>query len=159
MKKEKPTLRQTTKSTQHEPACSYKPKIRSCITRPLQEPAKACTSAVRPFISTRAELAKFKASLRQAKDRVQILSMPSFKEDKLGCCARGTTSFIAIAQPELTEAEIARRIRRQAAYRQKRLEKQRTQHFELQTAGDSQCLPDTKTSGRFSHSFKPRTPE
>ena len=58
--------------------------------------------------------------------------MPVFKEDKLGCCARGTTSFIARAQPELTEAQIARRIRRRAAYRQKRLEKQRTQHSELQ---------------------------
>ncbi|XXG41972.1 hypothetical protein AAC387_Pa01g2333 [Persea americana] len=55
-----------------------------------------------------------------------------FKEDKLGCCARGTASFIARAQPELTEAQIARRIRRRAAYRQKRLEKQRTQHSELQ---------------------------
>ncbi|KAJ8633183.1 hypothetical protein MRB53_026519 [Persea americana] len=55
-----------------------------------------------------------------------------FKEDKLGCCARGTTSFIARAQLELTEAQIARRICRCAACRQKRLEKQRTQHSELQ---------------------------
>ncbi|XXG68461.1 hypothetical protein AAC387_Pa06g1544 [Persea americana] len=58
--------------------------------------------------------------------------MPVFKEDKLGCYARGTTSFIARAQPELTEAQIARRIRCRAAYRQKRLEKQRTQHSKLQ---------------------------
>ncbi|XXG53372.1 hypothetical protein AAC387_Pa03g1470 [Persea americana] len=129
---EKPTLHRTTKPTQHEPACSYKPKIKSCITRPRQEPARACSLATRPFISTGAKLAKFKASLRQAKDRVQILSMPVFKEDKLGCCARGTTSFIVRAQPELTKAQIARRIRRRAAYRQKRLEKQRTQHSKLQ---------------------------
>ncbi|XXG59090.1 hypothetical protein AAC387_Pa04g1230 [Persea americana] len=87
MKGEKPTLHRTTKTTQHEPAFSYKPKIKSCITRPQQEPARACSPATRPFISTGAELAKFKASLRQAKDRVQILSMPVFKEDKLGCCA------------------------------------------------------------------------
>ena len=92
----------------------------------------ACSLATRPFISTGAELGNFKASLRQAKDRVQILSMPVFKEDKLGCYARGTTSFIARAQPELTKAQIACRIRRRAAYRQKRLEKQRTQHSELQ---------------------------
>ena len=52
IKGEKPTLHRTTKTTQHESACSYKPKIKSCITRPLQEPAKACTSRVRPFIST-----------------------------------------------------------------------------------------------------------
>ena len=97
IKGEKPTLHRTTKTTQHEPACSYKPKIKSCITRPRQEPARACSPATRPFISTGDELAKFKASLRQAKDRVQILSMPVFKEDKLGCCARGTTSFIARA--------------------------------------------------------------
>ncbi|KAJ8649280.1 hypothetical protein MRB53_002303 [Persea americana] len=58
--------------------------------------------------------------------------MPIFKEDKLGCCVRGTTSFIARALPELTEAQIARHIRRRAAYRQKRLEKQRTQRSELQ---------------------------
>ncbi|XXG47517.1 hypothetical protein AAC387_Pa02g2152 [Persea americana] len=58
--------------------------------------------------------------------------MPVFKEDKLGCCARGTMSFIARAQPELTDAQIARRICRRAAYRQKRLEKQRSQHSELQ---------------------------
>ncbi|KAJ8627669.1 hypothetical protein MRB53_020976 [Persea americana] len=38
--------------------------------------------------------------------------MPVFKEDKLGCCTRGTTSFIARAQPELTEAQIARCIHR-----------------------------------------------
>ncbi|XXG88404.1 hypothetical protein AAC387_Pa12g0615 [Persea americana] len=60
--------------------------------------------------------------------------MPVFKEYKLGCCARGTTSFIARAQPELTEAQIARRILCRAAYRQKRLEKQRTQHSELQVS-------------------------
>ncbi|XXG53801.1 hypothetical protein AAC387_Pa03g1836 [Persea americana] len=71
MKEEKPTLHQTTKTTQHEPACSYKPKIKSCITRPRQEPARAYSPATRPFISTGPELAKFKASLRQAKDRVQ----------------------------------------------------------------------------------------
>ena len=35
MKVERPTLRQTTKATQHEPACSYKPKIKSCITKLL----------------------------------------------------------------------------------------------------------------------------
>ncbi|XXG82682.1 hypothetical protein AAC387_Pa10g0582 [Persea americana] len=58
--------------------------------------------------------------------------MPVFKEDKLGCCAQGTTSFIARAQPQLIKAQIARRIRRRVAYRQKRLEKQRTQHSELQ---------------------------
>ncbi|MCE8502537.1 hypothetical protein KAJ99_09810, partial [Latilactobacillus sakei] len=133
MKEERPTLHQT-KTTQHEPACSYKPKIKSCIVRPPQEPAKACTPAVRPFLSTGAELAKFKASLRQAKDRVQILSMPNFKEDRLGCCAPGTTSFIARAQPELTEAQIARRMRRRVAYRQKRLEKQKTQHSALQVS-------------------------
>ncbi|XXG59309.1 hypothetical protein AAC387_Pa04g1415 [Persea americana] len=126
IKGEKPTLHRTTKPTQHELACSYKPKIKSCITRPRQEPARACSLTTRPFISTRVELAKFKVSLRQAKDRVQILSMPVFKEDKLGCSARGTTSFIARAQPELTEAQITRRIRCRAAYRQKRLEKQRT---------------------------------
>ena len=45
MKEEKPTLRQTTKSTQHEPACSYKPKFKSCITRPRQEPARVCSLA------------------------------------------------------------------------------------------------------------------
>ncbi|XXG73177.1 hypothetical protein AAC387_Pa07g2138 [Persea americana] len=134
VKGEKPTLHRTTKPTQHKPACSYKPKIKSCITRPQQEPAKACSPVTRPFISTGAELAKFKASLGQVKDHVQILSMLVFKEDKLGCCARGTTSLIARAQPELTEAQIARRIRRRAAYRQKRLEKQRTQHSELQVS-------------------------
>ncbi|KAJ8624182.1 hypothetical protein MRB53_032712 [Persea americana] len=132
IKEEKPTLHRTTKTTQHNSACSYKPKIKSCITRPRQEPARACSPATRPFISTGPELAKFKTSLLQAKDHVQILSMPVFKEDKLGCCVRGTTSFIVRAQPELTEAQIARRIRRHAAYRQKRLEKQRTQHSELQ---------------------------
>ncbi|XXG53342.1 hypothetical protein AAC387_Pa03g1445 [Persea americana] len=132
IKGEKPILHRTTKTTQHEPACSYKPKIKSCITRPRHELARACSPATRPFISIGDEHAKFKASLQQAKDSVQILSMPVFKEDKLGCCARGTTSFIARAQPELTEAQIAHRIRRRAAYRQKRLEKQRTQHFELQ---------------------------
>ncbi|XXG73218.1 hypothetical protein AAC387_Pa07g2176 [Persea americana] len=132
MKGEKPTLHRTTKTTQHELACLYKTKIKSCITRPQQEPARAYSPATRPFISTAAELAKFKASLRQAKDYVQTLSMPVFKEDKLGCCARETTSFIARAQPELTEAQIARRIRRRAAYRQKILEKQRSQHSELQ---------------------------
>ncbi|XXG47516.1 hypothetical protein AAC387_Pa02g2151 [Persea americana] len=31
---EKPTLHRTTKTTQHKPVCSYKPKIKSCITRP-----------------------------------------------------------------------------------------------------------------------------
>ncbi|KAJ8617880.1 hypothetical protein MRB53_014066 [Persea americana] len=129
---EKPTLYRTTKPTQHEPACSYKPKIKSCITRPRQEPARACSPATRPFISTGAELARSKASLRQAKDHVQILSIPVFKQDKLGCCARGTMSFIARAQPELTESQIARHIHRRMAYRQKRLEKQRTQHSELQ---------------------------
>ena len=67
-------------------------------------------------------------------DSIQILSIPVFKEDKLGCCARGTTSFIARAQLDLTEAQIARRIRRHAAYRKKRLEKQRTQNFELQVS-------------------------
>ncbi|KAJ8643771.1 hypothetical protein MRB53_005519 [Persea americana] len=88
IKGEKPTLHQTTKTTQHEPACSYKPKIKSYITRPRQEPARSYSPATRPFISTGAKLAKFKASLQQAKDRVQIqiLSMPVFKEDKLGCC-------------------------------------------------------------------------
>ncbi|XXG41864.1 hypothetical protein AAC387_Pa01g2238 [Persea americana] len=60
--------------------------------------------------------------------------MPVFKEDKLGCCARGTTSFVARAQPELTEAQIGRRIHRRVAYREKRLEKQRTQHSELQVS-------------------------
>ncbi|KAJ8639849.1 hypothetical protein MRB53_016543 [Persea americana] len=55
-----------------------------------------------------------------------------FKEDKLGCCARGTTSFIARAQPVLTEAQIARRICHRGAYQQKRLEKQRIQDSELQ---------------------------
>ncbi|XXG42234.1 hypothetical protein AAC387_Pa01g2558 [Persea americana] len=69
-KGEKPTLRRTAKTTQHEPAYSYKPKIKSCITRPRQEPARACSPVTRPFISTRVELAKFKALLRQAKDRV-----------------------------------------------------------------------------------------
>ncbi|KAJ8615134.1 hypothetical protein MRB53_034506 [Persea americana] len=58
--------------------------------------------------------------------------MPVLKEDKLDCCARGTASFIARAQPELTEAQITRRMRRRAAYQQKILEKQRTQHYELQ---------------------------
>ncbi|XXG85718.1 hypothetical protein AAC387_Pa11g0751 [Persea americana] len=87
IKGEKPTLHRTTKPTQHEPACSSKPKIKLCITRPRQKPARACSPATRPFISTGAELAKFKASLRQAKDCVQILSMPVFKEDKLGRCA------------------------------------------------------------------------
>ncbi|KAJ8633015.1 hypothetical protein MRB53_026351 [Persea americana] len=133
MNEEKPTLRQT-KSTQHESAYSYKPKIKLCITRPQQEPARACSLTARPFISTRAELAKFKASLRQAKDRVQILSMPVFQEDKLKCCLQGTTSFIARAQPELTKAQIARRIHRHATYRQKRLEKQRIQHSALQVS-------------------------
>ena len=52
MKEERPTFHLTTKSTQHEPACSYKPKVRSCITRPLQKPAKFYTHSVRPFIST-----------------------------------------------------------------------------------------------------------
>ncbi|XXG54657.1 hypothetical protein AAC387_Pa03g2478 [Persea americana] len=97
IKGEKPTLHQTTKPTQHEPTCSYKPKIKLCITRPRQEPARACSLVTQPFISTGVELTKFKASLRQAKDHVQILSMPVFKEDKLGCCAQGTTSFIAKA--------------------------------------------------------------
>ncbi|XXG59100.1 hypothetical protein AAC387_Pa04g1239 [Persea americana] len=60
--------------------------------------------------------------------------MPVFKEDKLGCSAQGTTSFIARAQPELTETQIAHHIRRREAYRQKRLEKQRTQHSELQVS-------------------------
>ncbi|XXG82543.1 hypothetical protein AAC387_Pa10g0465 [Persea americana] len=126
IKGERPTLHRTTKTTRHEPTCSYKPKIKSCVTRPRQEPARAYSVATRPFISTGDELAKFKASLRQAKDHVQILSMPVFKEDKLGCCARGTTSFIAEAQPELTEAQIAHQIRNCTAYRQKRLKKQRT---------------------------------
>ena len=58
MKEEKPTLHQTTKTTQHEPACSYKPKIKSCITRPRQEPARACFPATRPFISTGARACK-----------------------------------------------------------------------------------------------------
>ncbi|XXG59258.1 hypothetical protein AAC387_Pa04g1369 [Persea americana] len=58
--------------------------------------------------------------------------MPVFKEDKVGCYTRGTTPFIARAQPELTEAQVARRIRRRAAYRQKKLKKQRTQHSKLQ---------------------------
>ena len=97
IKGEKPTLHRATKTTQHEPACSYKPKIKSCITKPRQEPARACSPTTRPFISTGAELAKFKASLRQAKDSIQILSTPVCKEDKLGCCARGTTPFIARA--------------------------------------------------------------
>ncbi|KAJ8619830.1 hypothetical protein MRB53_028359 [Persea americana] len=34
IKGEKPTLHRTTKTTRHELACSYKPKIKSCITRP-----------------------------------------------------------------------------------------------------------------------------
>ena len=63
MEREKPTLHRTTKPTQHELACSYKPKMKSCITRPRQEPARACSLATRPFISTGALLAKFKASL------------------------------------------------------------------------------------------------
>ncbi|XXG62743.1 hypothetical protein AAC387_Pa05g1056 [Persea americana] len=54
-----------------------------------------------------------------------------FKEDKLGCWARGTTSFIARVQPELTEVQIARCIRCSAAYRQKRLDTQRSQHSKL----------------------------
>ncbi|XXG77090.1 hypothetical protein AAC387_Pa08g1319 [Persea americana] len=119
IKGEKPTLHRTTKTTQHEPTCSYKPKIKSCITRPRQEPAKAYSLATQSFISTGDKLAKFKALLRQAEDRVQILSMSVFKEDKLSYCARGTTSFIAKAQPELTKAQVARRICRHAAYRQK----------------------------------------
>ena len=94
MKEEKPTLHQK-QTTHHEPAYPYRPRIKSCIVRPQREPLKACIPATRPFISTGAELAKFKASLRQAKDRVQILSLPNYKEDKLGCCVRGTTSFVA----------------------------------------------------------------
>ncbi|XXG47547.1 hypothetical protein AAC387_Pa02g2175 [Persea americana] len=70
IKGEKPTLHRTTKTTQHEPACSYKPKIKSCITRPRQEFARACSPTTRPFISTGVELAKFKASLQQVKDSV-----------------------------------------------------------------------------------------
>ena len=77
MKEERPISNLTPKSTQQEPACSYKPKIKSCITRPLQSPAKAYKPAVRPFISTGAELERFKASLQQAKDRVCILSLAS----------------------------------------------------------------------------------
>ena len=51
-KEDRPAFRQTMKSTQHEPACSYNPKIKLCITRPLEEPAKACTPSVHPLIST-----------------------------------------------------------------------------------------------------------
>ena len=60
--------------------------------------------------------------------------MPSFKEDKLGCCAQGSTSFVAIAQPEPADAQIARRIRRCASYQQKRPKKQMTQHPTLQVS-------------------------
>ena len=91
------------------------PKIKSCITRPLQEPAKAYTPSVRRVISTGAELERFKASLLQVKDCVWILSMLSFKEDRFSCCTRRSTPFIARAQPELTEAQITHRIRRHTA--------------------------------------------
>ena len=58
IKGEKPTLHRTTKPTQHKPACSYKPKIKSCITRPRQEPAKACSPATRPLHLNRGRACK-----------------------------------------------------------------------------------------------------
>ncbi|XXG82669.1 hypothetical protein AAC387_Pa10g0569 [Persea americana] len=60
IKGEKPTLHRTTKPTQQKLACSYKPKIKSCITRPRQEFVRACCPATRPFISIGAELANLK---------------------------------------------------------------------------------------------------
>ena len=48
MKEEKPISDLTPRSIQHHPACSYRPKIKSYITKPPQAPAKACNPAVRP---------------------------------------------------------------------------------------------------------------
>ncbi|XXG85641.1 hypothetical protein AAC387_Pa11g0684 [Persea americana] len=123
-------------------AVTKKPEARGNPTRPQPTKKPGLPQDLVPTIFTKTKKVPdiCKASIpgssqgEPAKDRVQILSMPVFKEDKLGCCARGTTSFIARAQPELTEAQIARRIHRRAPYQQKRLGKQRTQHSELQVS-------------------------
>lgn len=59
-------------------------------------------------------------------DEVMIHSMPNFKIDKLCFCTQRSTSFIAKAKPEPTEAQIAHRIRRRVLYRHNSLEKQRS---------------------------------